>query len=121
MISSTPEEGFQNRNMESPPFRSVPTPILKDKDKKKSMPLRADGEWIDSLKTNAAYQHINLPVELGKMDAWLALPRNLYRQKTKRFILNWLNKIDAPLSSTDGQHVTMPDTPKTRYHRTVVL
>jgi hypothetical protein len=54
-----------------------------------------DEEWLVGLKKNPAYQHIDLPVELGKMDAWLA--ERPGRQKTRRFVLNWLNKIEKPM------------------------
>ena len=53
------------------------------------------GMWLEELKKNPAYQHINFAVELGKMDAWLALRPK--RKRTKTFVLNWLNKIDPPL------------------------
>ena len=65
--------------------------IIKDKDKDKDNYK----VFIESLKTNPAYDHINLDAELGKMDAWLSLHKG--RQKTKRFVLNWLNKIEKPL------------------------
>lgn len=52
--------------------------------------------WIDSLKISAAYSHINLTIELSKMDMWLSA--NPGRQKSKKFILNWLNKIPAPIA-----------------------
>lgn len=52
-------------------------------------------EFINSLKTNSAYTHINLGAELAKMDAWLLTRPG--RKKTKRFVLNWLNKIEPPL------------------------
>lgn len=64
------------------------------------MPLRAtvvkDDFFLD-LKKNPAYAHIDLDRENGKMDAWLGLPANKNRIKTRKFILNWLNKIEAPL------------------------
>jgi len=63
----------------------------KEEDKEKTLPLN----FIQSLKTNNAYSHINIDTELGKMDAWLLTRPG--RQKTKRFIVNWLNKIEKPL------------------------
>ena len=53
-------------------------------------------DFLTSLKTNPAYAHINIDTELGKMDAWLLAHPG--RQKTKKFIVNWLNKIEKPLS-----------------------
>jgi hypothetical protein len=55
-------------------------------------------DFLESLKKNSAYQHINFETELAKMDAWLLLPKNKRRKKTPTFILNWLNKIEAPLN-----------------------
>jgi hypothetical protein len=57
----------------------------------------APTDFIPSLKANPAYQHINVDMELAKMDAWLSA--NKGRQKTKRFIVNWLNKIEKPIGS----------------------
>lgn len=59
-----------------------------------------DDEFWSDLKANPAYRHIDLMVENGKMDAWLALPKNKHRKKTRQFVLNWLNKIDPPLRDT---------------------
>lgn len=74
-----------------------------------------DDEWLTSLKTNPAYQHINWEVENGKMEAWLALPRNKHRKKTRQFILTWLNKIDGPLIQVNKNSY------EGAYHKKVVL
>lgn len=58
----------------------------------------SDPEWLETLKLNPAYQHIDIACELGKMEAWLTLPKNKARKKTRQFILNWLNKIDKPIN-----------------------
>jgi hypothetical protein len=54
-----------------------------------------DEEWLLGLKKNPAYQHIDLPVELGKMDAWLLTHPG--RKKSRQFVVNWLNKIEKPM------------------------
>lgn len=65
----------------------------KGSERRKVAPL-SDDEFVSSLETNPAYRHIDVQVELAKMDAWLSTrPR---RQKTRRFIVNWLNKIEKP-------------------------
>jgi len=83
----------------------------KQKQEEKSAPLRAsvvDEEFWSEIGANPAYSHINLTVENGKMDAWLALPKNMHRKKTRQFVLNWLNKIEAqvqvPPSSQPGPY-----------------
>lgn len=53
-------------------------------------------DFIESLKANPAYAGIDIDRELAKMDAWLQTPKGRGRQKTKGFIVNWLNKIDVP-------------------------
>lgn len=52
-------------------------------------------DFLTFLKTNIAYSHINIEIELAKMDAWLSAHPG--RQKTKKFIINWLNKIEKPI------------------------
>jgi hypothetical protein len=54
-----------------------------------------DEEWLQALKSNPAYQHIDIPAELGKMDAWLSTQPG--RTKSRRFIVNWLNKVEKPV------------------------
>lgn len=63
-------------------------------------PQLSDEEFIKSLKNNPAYTHINIDIELAKMDAWLSTRQG--RKKTRRFVVNWLNKIDKPLE-TNGK------------------
>ncbi len=54
-----------------------------------------DSEFIEALKKNEAYKNIDINKELSKMDGWiLAHPG---RQKTRGFIINWLNRIDTPI------------------------
>mgnify|MGYP001561121282 CR=1 FL=1 len=76
--------------------------LHKQKQKRKSAaPLPAhtvcDGDWLKELQGNPAYQHIDFASELGKMDAWLSIPKNAKRKKTKSFVLSWLNRIEKPL------------------------
>jgi len=54
-------------------------------------------DFIATIKQNPAYKHIDIDRELFKMDAWLALPKNKGRKKTPRFVLAWINKVEAPI------------------------
>lgn len=65
-----------------------------------SPPALTDDQFLDSLKTNPAYEHICFEREFGKMDAWLAV--NKSRKKTRRFVVNWLNRIEKPMSEGGG-------------------
>lgn len=88
---------------------------LREIKEKKKMPPRAvalvDSDWITDLGKNPAYCHINLAIEIGKMEAWLALPKNHQRKKTRSFVLNWLNKIEAPMSNGQKDHNRPPPPP----------
>jgi len=53
-----------------------------------------DEEWMASLKD--LYPWVDIATEMKLIDAWLSI--NPRRQKTKRFIINWLNKVEKPLS-----------------------
>lgn len=65
----------------------------------------SEKDWLVSLRENEAYSHIDLEVELARMDAWLSTrPR---RKKTRKFIVNWLNRIDPPVGP--GQKRTAPE------------
>lgn len=57
-------------------------------------------DWLTTLKANPAYSHLNIDTELAKMDAWLSTKPG--RKKTKSFVVNWLNKIEPPLGSSNG-------------------
>lgn len=78
--------------------------------KEEKMPLRANvvkDDFFLDLKKNPAYAHIDMERENGKMDAWLALPANQNRIKTRKFVLNWLNKIEAPLPGAKPQETAL--------------
>ena len=72
----------------------------KGKGKKESMRgsknVLTDEEFMGSLKANLAYQGIDVDAQLSKMDAWLIA--NPGRQKSRRFIVNWLNRCEKPVS-----------------------
>jgi len=73
---------------------------IKNKNNKERRPLSAhltDGEFIKHLIASAAYEGVDVTRELAKMDTWLLA--NKGRQKTRRFIVNWLNKIDKPVNT----------------------
>jgi hypothetical protein len=77
---------------------------------KATTPLRAtvvNDEFFLELKKNPAYAHIDMERENGKMDAWLALPANRNRIKTRKFVLNWLNKIESPLNVAVPQETAL--------------
>lgn len=56
----------------------------------KARRVLTDEAYGESLRGNPAYRYLDLDVEVGKMDAWLLA--NPGRQKTRRFMVNWLNR-----------------------------
>src|SRR5207249_835181 len=55
-----------------------------------------DDQFMTALRANEAYKHLDLDEQLGKMDAWLSTRPG--RQKTRRFIVGWLNRQDRPVN-----------------------
>ena len=67
-------------------------------------------DWLTTIKANPAYQHLSIDTELAKMDAWLSTKPG--RKKTKSFVVNWLNKIEAPMTNGSGKQKPPPPPPK---------
>ena|SRR3990167_4639624 len=65
----------------------------------KKLPKIAEAEFIGSLKSNPAYKHISIDVELMKMDEWLK--RHPDRRKTRLFVLKWLERKEVPLNQNN--------------------
>ncbi len=57
---------------------------------------RFDFEWLETLKANPAYQHINVNAEMAKMRTWCDVNK---KQPTRRRFVNWLNRIEKPLQA----------------------
>lgn len=60
-----------------------------------TMTKMSDEEFIKYLKENPAYQHVVIDDEIAKMHAWLMV--NPQRKMTRRFMVNWLNRIEKPV------------------------
>ena len=52
-------------------------------------------DFMEAIRSNPAYNGIDIDRELAKMDAWLATPKGRGRKKTHGFVVNWLNKVDV--------------------------
>jgi hypothetical protein len=58
-----------------------------------------DDSFLQTIKKN--YSHIDIDLEMKKIDGWLILHPE--RKKTRRFIINWLNRIEKPMAVTHGK------------------
>ncbi len=56
---------------------------------------QTDEEWLKEIRQH--YPGINVDAELRKMDAWISTRPG--KQKTRRFIVNWLNRVEAPVNT----------------------
>ena len=69
------------------------------REEKRSSPpasLPSEDSFFEKLRNNPGYKGIDIERELAKMDAWFLTPAARGRKKTRRFIVNWLNRIDCP-------------------------
>jgi len=87
-------------------LKSIEITLGRKEGKEGKHPQLSDSDFLNTLKNNPAYKHINLDQELGKMDAWLLT--NKGRQKTRRFIVRWLNRIDKPLETKSATQTVRP-------------
>jgi hypothetical protein len=61
-----------------------------------SVKNQPEGEWVQDLQNDPAYMHIPVLVELSKMKRW-CLENG--RQPTRRRFVNWLNRIERPMTA----------------------
>ena len=61
--------------------------------------ILSDEDWMQSLKTTEAYDHINVSSEYSKMMVWC---QNKNKQPTRTRFINWLNRIEKPLKASAG-------------------
>ncbi len=71
-------------------------------DKPKRAALLSDEDYIKSLKTNPAFEGIDIDKELSKLDAWLLTPRGKGKLKTRQRIFNWLCRAEKPFKQTQN-------------------
>jgi hypothetical protein len=58
----------------------------------------ADNAFIEQLKNNPAYADIDIDREIGKIRAWQLTPKGRGKELTRGRLVNWLNRIDPPIS-----------------------
>ena len=56
-----------------------------------------DSDWVTSLKSNSAYQGIDVDRELGRMLSWCDVTK---KTPSRRRFVNWLNRVDKPIVIT---------------------
>ena len=91
------KRGEEKRGEVVPPTLQPPEINELEENGKPASRKDADEKFLAALRGNLAYKGIDLDKELARMDGWLSTPAGKGRQKTRRFIVNWLNRIDVPL------------------------
>ena len=89
-LSPKQDQGVPQTGSRVSPKQGTTKDILQKKVYKRNM---SDDEFLTSLKEKLTW--IDFDREMAKMDAWLLA--NPGRQKTRRFIVNWLGKVQKPL------------------------
>ena len=64
-----------------------------EKRTKENKDTRTTEEFVEYLKKT--YDWINVDIELKRIDAWIATHPD--RKKTRRFVTNWMNRIEKPM------------------------
>lgn len=59
-----------------------------------------DEEWLKSLSCDPAYAGVNVSTEFAKMSRWCEVNR---KSPSRRRFINWINRIEKPLSGTQTQ------------------
>lgn len=75
----------------------------KKKEARVNSKKQTQSDWLAVLKNESIYAHINFDQEIGKATVWIK--NHPGRQLTKGFFINWINKIEAPLSVTTSTQV----------------
>lgn len=102
-VSSDPSLGVSLSSSVSSCTKDIahPPSAVRASTPKRSIHL-ADEAFIRELKANPGYAGIDIDRELAKIDAWLLTPRGLGKKKTCQRVLNWLNRVEQPLTITNG-------------------
>jgi hypothetical protein len=80
---------------------------IREKSRANGSPSAAisDEDWLKQLATESCYAHIRVLEEYGKMQVWC---RQNKREPTRRRFVNWLNRIERPLSGAVQQSPHKP-------------
>lgn len=67
-------------------------------------------DLVAALKSNTAYSHIDIDMEMGKIDSWIMVHPG--RKKTPRFVVAWLNRIEQALPQNKPKEPLKVERPK---------
>ena len=70
--------------------------------KRKQPKLQSEQEWWSDLEKSSLYAHIDFMAERDKMARWLLVPKNAHRKLTRTFVIQWLNRVEKPVTISPG-------------------
>src|SRR5678815_5133564 len=88
---------------------SKPSSTVEIKKNSKNNNEEEQRDFLSQLKTNPLYKHVDFDFEIARMRDWLARPANRNRRMTERFVLNWIDKIDRPVTVPEQSSLTTTD------------
>ncbi len=94
-LNPTPSFAVSNSVSDSKP-KDVAAPVQKT-----GTAALTDEEFFKQLKSSPAYQGIDIDVEMAKLDNWLLT--HPQHKKTRRRVVNWLNKCERPIPATPAK------------------
>lgn len=92
-IPNTNKE-IQSDNIDEPGLLPSQREVNNPKSKKHK-DTRTTEEFVEYLKIT--YDWVDVDIELKRIDAWLARPANRGRNKTRRFVENWISRQEKPM------------------------
>jgi hypothetical protein len=84
---------------ETAPSCGLPEQNRTEQNRKKNSPAGQDNDDLFWAEIEKLYSWVNVKQERAKMQAWLLTPKGNGRKITRKFVLNWLNKMDKPMDS----------------------
>jgi hypothetical protein len=105
-ISSRYQVGLPETETETETYK--PETEIEGDSPKKAREKLSDEEWMLSIKTNPAYEGIDITREIAKCGMWCDTHR---KQISRKRIVNWLNRIDKPFNGKIG--LVIQNQPKT--------
>jgi hypothetical protein len=111
LVNQNPTKTKKEVNQNSTPSSSSSSSTTKEKEsnsyelpkkaaKAAATPKQTDDEFLDELKDNSVYEQINVIKEYGKAQVWC---KTNNRQLTKKFFVNWLNRIQTPMEIKNSE------------------
>ena len=68
-------------------------------------------DWLSVLRAAPLYAHVDWDRELAKIEVWRADPKHKHRKINRQFVVNWVNKIEPPLSNGHAVTLSCPHHP----------